>query len=290
MVAEGAEGRNEIGTVAGAFNSVSRNSISDRRRRARDRALERTLSLCAAASVCLLAAGLLSIAAPARLSAAATGVIRGSVNLPPAPPRVERRPSVSQLGGNRVDLLDPPAPGSAAAHRHDEPPEPTVSVVYLERAPRGAFSELDERRGRMDQRGERFVPHVLAITVGSLVDFPNNDRTYHNVFSLSDTRTFDLGRYAAGNSKAVRFDRPGIVRVFCDIHSHMNAFILVFAHRYFAMTDAEGRFHIDNVPPGTYTVMMWNEAWPSESRQVVVPDTGGEVEVTFAPTRVRTAS
>ena len=101
---------------------------------------------------------------------------------------------------------------------------------------------------------------------------------------------FDLGRYAAGNSKAIRFDRPGIVRVFCDIHSHMNAFILVFAHRYFAMTDAEGRFHIDNVPPGTYNVMMWNEAWPSESRQVVVPDTGGEVEVTFAPTRVRNAS
>jgi plastocyanin len=254
-------------------------SIGHRRR-------ARALDVCIAASLCLAIGGVVSIASPA-----ANGVIRGRVDLPPAPPRVERRPTVSQIGGNRVDvLLDTAPPGSHAAHKHDEPPEPNVSVVYLERAPRGAFSELDERHARMDQRGERFVPHVLAITVGSVVDFPNNDRTYHNVFSLSDTRSFDLGRYAAGHSKAVRFDRPGIVRVFCDIHSHMNAFILVFAHRYFAMTDADGRYHIDNVPQGTYTVMMWNEGWPSESRQVTVPESGGEVEVSFAPTRSRPAS
>jgi plastocyanin len=254
----------------------------------RRRALE--VHLCAAASLSVLTAGALAVLliAPQPAVGAANGVIRGRVDLPPAPPRVERRPSVSQLGGTRVDPLDPSA--SSASHKHDEPPEPSVSVVYLERAPRGAFSELDERRARMDQRGERFVPHVLAITVGSVVDFPNNDATYHNVFSLSDTRTFDLGRYAAGHSKAVSFDRPGIVRVFCDIHSHMNAFILVFAHRYFAMTDADGRFHIDNVPPGTYNVTMWNEAWPSESRQVTVPETGGDVDVNFAPTRSRAAS
>jgi plastocyanin len=246
--------------------------------------------VCSALVGCLAFAFAGAASVPMHVSAA-NGTIRGRVDVPPAPPRVERRPSVSQLGGNRVDvLLDAPSSGTNNAHKHDEPPEPAVSVVYLERAPRGAFSELDERHARMDQRGERFVPHVLAITVGSVVDFPNNDRTYHNVFSLSDTRTFDLGRYAAGYSKAVRFDRPGIVRVFCDIHSHMNAFILVFAHRYFAMTDADGRYHIDNVPPGTYTVVMWNEGWPSESRQVTIPDAGGEVDVSFAPTRARPAS
>ena len=96
------------------------------------------------------------------------------------------------------------------------------------------------------------MPHVLAIVAGTTVDFPNNDATYHNVFSLSKTKPFDLGRYAGGRSKAVRFDRPGIVRVFCDIHSHMSAFILVFAHRYFAVTDDEGRYRLDDVPPGTY--------------------------------------
>ena len=109
----------------------------------------------------------------------------------------------------------------------------------------------------MDQRNESFVPHVLAITVGTVVDFPNSDHIYHNVFSLSKTKTFDLGRYAAGHSKPIRFDRPGIVRVFCDIHSHMNAFILVFNHPFFAMTDADGRYRIDNVPPGTYNVVAW---------------------------------
>src|SRR6202030_711780 len=132
-------------------------------------------------------------------------------------------------------------------------------VVYLESAPRGAFEQAEPGRASMDQRNETFVPHVLAITTGTTVDFPNSDKLYHNVFSLSKTRRFDLGRYAAGHSQSVRFERPGIVRVFCDIHSHMNAFILVFSHPFFALTDQEGRYRIDNVPPGTYNVIAWNE-------------------------------
>jgi plastocyanin len=149
-------------------------------------------------------------------------------------------------------------------------------------APRAAFDQRDEPRARLDQRNEAFVPHVLAIVAGTTVDFPNNDTTYHNVFSLSSTRSFDLGRYAVGRSKSVRFDRPGIVRVFCDIHSHMSAFILVFAHRHFAVTDDEGRYRLENVPPGSYTVMAWNESAPTESRRIVVPESGGDVEANFA--------
>jgi plastocyanin len=194
-----------------------------------------------------------------------TGTIRG---------RVELRQGSADIGP-RVTVADL---GMGTAH---EPPD-RRSVVYLDPAPRAAFDSREEIRPRMDQKDETFVPHVLPIVAGTTVDFPNNDHTYHNVFSLSKTKTFDLGRYAAGRSKSVKFDRPGIVRVFCDIHSHMSAFILVFAHRYFALSDSDGTYRLENVPPGTYTVVAWNESAALESRRVVVPDTGGEVEVNFA--------
>ena len=111
------------------------------------------------------------------------------------------------------------------------------------------------------------------------MDFPNSDPTYHNVFSLSKTQRFDLGRYAAGRSKAVRFDQPGIVRVFCDIHSHMSAFILVFAHRYFAVTDEDGRYRIDNVPRKLFRGGLARGP-PSDTKRVLVPD-GGDVDLNF---------
>ena len=117
------------------------------------------------------------------------------------------------------------------------------------------------------------------------MDFPNNDRTYHNVFSLSRAKSFDLGRYAAGHSKAVRFDRPGVVRVFCDIHSHMSAFILVFAHRYFSMTNEAGRYAIEDVAPAPTRSASGARLAPVESRTITVPPSGGAVEVNFAPGR-----
>lgn len=210
-----------------------------------------------------LAALVIAIAATA--GGAANGNIRGRVELRHPPPDAAPRPNVG-------DLTMPP-PQDAGDRRR--------SVVYLEKVPLSAFEQRDDVRPKMDQKNETFVPHVLAIVAGTTVDFPNSDRIYHNVFSLSRTRSFDLGRYAAGRSKSIRFDRPGIVRVFCEIHSHMSAFILVFAHRYFAVTDDEGRFRIDNVPPGTYTLVAWNEAVPQTTRRVVVPDTGGDVEANF---------
>jgi hypothetical protein len=133
----------------------------------------------------------------------------------------------------------------------------------------------------MDQRNETFVPHLLAVAAGTVVDFPNSDSTYHNVFSLSKARRFDLGRYARGKSKAVQFNTPGIVRVFCDIHSHMSAFVLVFGHPYFATTDTDGRYRIDNVPAGTYNVVAWHEGQTRDSRSVVIPPQGGVVEQDF---------
>ncbi len=204
------------------------------------------------------------VASRASVGAARPGAIRGRVELRRAAAPMERRPGVSELGTpadrGRPDLLR--------------------SVVFLESAPRGAFETSEGGHAVMDQRNETFVPHVLAITTGTTVDFPNSDKFYHNVFSLSKPRAFDLGRYAAGNSRPVRFDRPGIVRVFCDIHSHMSAFILVFGHPFFAMTDAEGRYRIENVPPGTYGVIAWNEGTSSDARPITVPD-GGVAELDF---------
>jgi plastocyanin len=197
-------------------------------------------------------------------AAARLGSIRGRVDLRRVAPAIERRPGVADLG--------PPPPRDVS--------DRFKSVVYLESAPRGAFEQTEGGRAVMDQRNETFVPHVLAITTGTTVDFPNSDRIYHNVFSLSKTERFDLGRYAVGHSRSVKFDRPGIVRVFCDIHSHMNAFILVFSHPFFAVTDAEGRYRIDNVPPGTYNVIAWNEGVSSDAQPTTVPD-GAAAELDF---------
>ncbi len=201
---------------------------------------------------------------PGRVAAARPGAIRGRVELRRTATPVERRPGVADLG--------------TPAGR--DIPDLLRSVVYLESAPRGAFETSEGGHAVMDQRNETFVPHVLAITTGTTVDFPNSDQFYHNVFSLSKPRSFDLGRYAAGNTRPVRFDRPGIVRVFCDIHSHMSAFILVFSHPFFAMTDGEGRYRIENVPSGTYGVIAWNEGTSSKPKPATVPD-GGVAELDF---------
>lgn len=186
------------------------------------------------------------------------GGIRGRLDVHKVAKPAERRPDVAATG----------APGPR------DVPDLRRGVVYLETAPRSAFDELDPGRFVMDQRNETFVPHVLAVMVGSVVDFPNSDFIFHNVFSLSRTKRFDLGRYAAGRSKSVRMDRTGVVRVFCDIHSHMNAFILVFNHPFFDITDTEGRFELPGVPAGTYTVVGWYEGEARITRSVVVPSGG----------------
>jgi plastocyanin len=193
-----------------------------------------------------------------------TSGIRGRLDIRKLAKPIERRPDL--------------ATGSAAAPR--DVPDLRRGVVYLESAPRSAFDEREPSHAVLDQRNETFVPHVLAVMVGTIVDFPNSDAIYHNVFSLSRTKRFDLGRYAAGKSKSVRMDRTGVVRVFCDIHSHMNAFILVFNHPFFNVTDVEGRFELPSLPAGAYTVVGWYEGEARVSRSVSVPPNGwAEVEL-----------
>jgi plastocyanin len=195
----------------------------------------------------------------------ALGSLRGRVDVRRVLSAPERRPGVT-------DLTTPTA---------RDLPDTRRAVVFLEAAPSGAFDVRPPSRAQMDQRNETFSPHVLAVTAGTVVDFPNNDSTYHNVFSLSKTKRFDLGRYARGKSKPVTFNQPGIVRVFCDIHSHMSAFVLVFNHPFYATSDLDGRYRIDNIPPGTYTVAAWHEGATRDERMVTIPAQGGPIDLDF---------
>ena len=207
--------------------------------------------------IAMLVLGVAGSAQPPR-----TGVIEGRVTIGAAVARA-RRPAIADLGDHRPDTVD---------RRR--------AVVYLESPPRQTFDELPAGRARMDQRGEQFVPRVLAVTVGTKVEFPNTDTTFHNVFSLARIKTFDLGRYAPHRTGSVKFDRPGIVPVFCDIHSNMSAYILVFNHPFFTVTEPDGRYSIPGVPPGAYTLRVWSELGTVEPRKIVVGD-GEIVEMNF---------
>jgi plastocyanin len=114
-------------------------------------------------------------------------------------------------------------------------------------------------RAKIAQRDEQFVPQVTAVTAGSSVDFPNEDPFFHNVFSLSKIATFDLGRYPSGSSRSRAFPKPGIVKVFCDIHSHMTALIMVLDHPWFTIPADDGTFTLFSVPAGELTAVAWHE-------------------------------
>jgi plastocyanin len=220
-------------------------------------------------TLALAAAGALGLAGASRQTDVDAGTIRGRVIETSAAPMAGARPLVGDLGSAARDTTD---------RRR--------AVVYVDPAPRPALEELPAGHARMDQRHEEFIPHVLAVTVGTIVDFPNDDTKFHNVFSLSRVKTFDLGRYPVGHSKSVQFDKAGIVPISCDIHTHMSAYVLVFNHPYFAVADEDGRYAIANVPPGSYTLKVWSEDGRTDPRTVVVPD-GQSVECDFRLERSR---
>ena len=114
-------------------------------------------------------------------------------------------------------------------------------------------------RPRLIQRNKVFEPHILVVQVGALVDFPNLDPFFHNVFSLFNGKRFDLGLYEAGSTRAVHFDRVGICYIFCNIHPQMSAVVVVVDTPYFAVSDARGGIAIPGVLPGRYLLNVWEE-------------------------------
>lgn len=215
----------------------------------------------------------LGLAAPA-----SAGVIRGVVRVP----------------GFAVAHSEPmnPYPGHAGAMpgmHAVERGRVTDAVVYVEQIPPAVDSALvaahpagPDARPQLAQMNEAFVPRVVAVAVGSSVDFPNLDPIYHNVFSLSSTRRFDLGKYPRGHSKSVTFERVGLVNVYCDIHSEMEAFVLVLPHHAFARPVEGGAFALPDLPPGRYRLHVWHPDLTEMVRAVEIPAQGDvSLELSF---------
>ena len=158
-------------------------------------------------------------------------------------------------------------------------------VVFIEGPVSGATNRTPVTQSvltqKLTQRDAAFKPHILPVAVGTKVLWPNEDDIFHNVFSMSDPKLFDLGLYK-GNppEKAVTFDKTGRVDVFCSIHSQMHCVVLVVENPFFATADANGRYKISDVPPGTYKLKAWHERLPPQTQEITVPE-HGELNVDF---------
>ena len=151
--------------------------------------------------------------------------------------------------------------------RSGDRPEPRA-VVWLDAPDKAAPAAAV--KPRLDQRNLDFSPRILAVRVGTVVDFPNNDRVFHNVFSFHDGKRFDLGLYPVGTVKQVKFDNPGLSRIFCNIHSNMAAYVMVVDTPHYSVSDADGRFTIEGVAPGSYTYHAWRPGGPELTGSAVV--------------------
>jgi plastocyanin len=153
----------------------------------------------------------------------------------------------------------------AVASQGKKPPDLANVVVTLK--PAGGAEAVPPRatatrpRVRMVQRNKRFEPHLLAVPVGTVIEFPNLDPFFHNVFSLFEGKRFDLGLYEAGTTRSAPFTRPGVCYIFCNIHPEMSAVIVVVDTPYYAVTNAAGGFTIAGVPPGRYQLTAWHERY-----------------------------
>jgi plastocyanin len=156
---------------------------------------------------------------------------------------------------------------------------PPLAVVYLEGAG-GKATKLSLQQ--VSQRDMNFVPTLLPVQTGTTVEFPNEDDTYHNIFSYSPAKRFDLGRYRPDERPipSVVFDKPGLVTLRCDIHEHMRGLVLVLDTPYFTTTDTAGHFRLTGLPPGNYTLKAWVDS-KTTREQAVELKPGATVHVDF---------
>ena len=164
---------------------------------------------------------------------------------------------------------------------------PANVLVFITKAP---AVDLDFSKAKfiIDQKDLTFTPHILPVPVGATVFFPNHDKVDHNVFSLSRTKKFNFGSYKPGENKSIRFDKPGIVELRCDVHAEMLAYIMVMKNPFFGITDAKGRFKIpdadylkqagltgiETIAAGKYSVKTWHEKLKSKKQTIEIPADG----------------
>ena len=197
-----------------------------------------------------------------RLPAVATFVAAALVVWPPGS-EVLGQSADGRVTGNVKLTLANTAPSSASAYdrrsvgpRPKPQPELKSVVIFFSDLPAAKPAPM---QASIAQKDEQFAPHLIAVTAGSSVAFPNEDPFFHNVFSLSRGAAFNLGRYPSGASRSRTFNRAGIVKVFCEIHSHMSAVVRIFDHRWFTVPNEDGTYTIDDVPPGSHTLVAWHE-------------------------------
>jgi len=178
-----------------------------------------------------------------------------------------------------VGTVQPAPPGRVAGRivilEKDNKPSPDLSdaVLYLE-APATVTTAAKPVAVEIAITDKTYAPHVVVVPLGSTVRFPNHDPFNHNVFSVSEPNSFDLGLYGRGEAKSYTFTHAGLVRIYCNVHPRMVAYVLVMENRYYAQPGNDGTFAIDNVPSGRYRLHVWHERIPSEVIKDVSPDGG----------------
>lgn len=203
-------------------------------------------------------------------SLAGAGEVRGRVAVRSRTPAVEHGPGSGYGHGGAFEGKSEPKPEFSEAQ----------SVILFVEVKDSLRYSPPVSHPRITQRAKTFIPPVLPVLVGTTVDFPNEDTIYHNVFSYTKPKRLELGRYPPGSSRNVTFDKPGVVRLFCEIHESMTAYILVLETPFFTVPDREGGFVLRDLPPGRHRITVWHPALPRQEKEVFVPESG-VVEVNF---------
>ena len=186
------------------------------------------------------------------------GTLNGQAQTPPRPVQVS----------GRINILE-----------KDKKPSTDLgdAVLYLE-GPLATAAAAQPVTVEIAITDKTYAPHVVVVPVGSSVRFPNHDPFNHNVFSQSEQNAFDLGLYGRGEARSQTFAHPGLVRVYCNVHPRMVAYVQVMANRYFTLPNADGSFTIGNVPPGNYRLHVWHERIPEEVVKEITAGNGGGEE------------